>query len=132
MFDFGLANILTFVGHFLENKHGDLYFLIFHCIPWSFLYKIVCLFFVLAQLLRYLLFFVFALSCNSPFGRALDSRGRRHKRPCVSPCVAGVPAGASVSIREATVRSSRSGQRRACGYSSTSVEKQSSLLGILS
>lgn len=69
--------------------------------------------------------FTFRLCSPVPFVRAVGATVSPRKRPCVEPYGAVVPAARLVSIRDSTVRTVRTVQRRVCGYSTTSVEKQS-------
>lgn len=68
---------------------------------------------------------VFLLCSRVPFVRAVAAAVSPRMRPGAEPSGAVVPAARLVSIRDTTVRTVRTVQRWACGYSTTSVEKQS-------
>lgn len=67
----------------------------------------------------------FRLSPGVPFGRAVRAAVLHRMRPAARPLGAVVPAARLVSIRDTSVRMVRTVQRWARGYSTTSVEKQS-------
>lgn len=68
---------------------------------------------------------VFSLSSSVRFVWAVGAAVSHGMRPGAEPPGAVVPAARLVSIRDSTVRTVRTEQRRALGYSTTSVEKQS-------
>lgn len=67
----------------------------------------------------------FRLSSRLPLARAVAAAVSPRMSPGAGPSGAVVPAARLVSIRDSTVRTVRTVQRWACGYSMTSVEKQS-------
>ena len=68
---------------------------------------------------------IFRLSPGVPFGWASRAAVSHRMRPCARPLGAILPAARLVSIRDTSVRMFRTVQRLARGYSTTSVEKQS-------
>lgn len=68
---------------------------------------------------------VFRLCSSVPFVWAVAAAVSHGMRPGAEPPGAVVPAGRLVYVRDTTVRTVRTEQRRARGYSTTSVEKQS-------